>query len=147
MHGSACGCGTTEIPLIGWLQFSTRHHDHPPIPPSLTLSQRASTASPTIWSLHLPSLSAAIPSEVEALQSAHPGELEVILNNRVLGGIAITRGLFVFSIERPVVLPTQRSLWTVLKGPFAHKKKQENFERSSTSLHPWQRGLTRLISQ
>ena len=26
-------------------------------------------------------------------------------------------------------LPTQRSLWTVPKGPFVHKKKQENFER------------------
>jgi small subunit ribosomal protein S10 len=26
-------------------------------------------------------------------------------------------------------LPTQRSMWTVLKGPFVHKKKQENFER------------------
>ena len=32
-------------------------------------------------------------------------------------------------VSRPVVVPTQRSLWTVLKGPFAHKKKQENFER------------------
>ena len=36
---------------------------------------------------------AAVPSEIETLQSAHPGESEVILNNRVLGGIAITRGL------------------------------------------------------
>jgi hypothetical protein len=35
---------------------------------------------------------AAIPSEIEALKSAHPGESEVALNNRVLGGIAITRG-------------------------------------------------------
>jgi small subunit ribosomal protein S10 len=26
-------------------------------------------------------------------------------------------------------LPTQRSMWTVLKSPFVHKKKQENFER------------------
>lgn len=26
-------------------------------------------------------------------------------------------------------LPTQRSLWTVPKGPFVHKKNQENFER------------------
>lgn len=42
---------------------------------------------------------AAIPSEIEALRSAHPGESEVILNNRVLGGLAITRGLFVFSID------------------------------------------------
>ncbi|KAH7886639.1 ribosomal protein S10 domain-containing protein [Phlebopus sp. FC_14] len=29
----------------------------------------------------------------------------------------------------PVPLPTQRSLWTVLRGPFVHKKSQENFER------------------
>lgn len=32
-------------------------------------------------------------------------------------------------ISRPVYLPTQRSLWTVPKGPFVHKKSQENFER------------------
>jgi len=37
---------------------------------------------------------AAVPSEIETLRSAHPGESEAILNNRVLGGIAITRGLF-----------------------------------------------------
>ncbi|OJA19364.1 hypothetical protein AZE42_00422 [Rhizopogon vesiculosus] len=32
-------------------------------------------------------------------------------------------------ISRPVYLPTQRSLWTVPRGPFVHKKSQENFER------------------
>ncbi|KAI0919812.1 hypothetical protein AcV5_001780 [Taiwanofungus camphoratus] len=32
-------------------------------------------------------------------------------------------------VSRPVRLPTQRSLWTVPRGPFAHKKSQENFER------------------
>jgi small subunit ribosomal protein S10 len=26
-------------------------------------------------------------------------------------------------------LPTKRTLWTVIKGPFVHKKTQENFER------------------
>jgi len=36
---------------------------------------------------------AALPSEIEALRSAHPGESEVILNDRVLGGIAITRAV------------------------------------------------------
>lgn len=35
---------------------------------------------------------AALPSEIQALRSAHPGEPEVALNDRVLGGIAITRG-------------------------------------------------------
>ena len=28
-----------------------------------------------------------------------------------------------------ISLPTQRSLWTVIRSPFAHKKSQENFER------------------
>ncbi|TFK51484.1 ribosomal protein S10, partial [Heliocybe sulcata] len=32
-------------------------------------------------------------------------------------------------ISRPAKLPTQRSLWTVPRGPFVHKKAQENFER------------------
>ncbi|KAF8337336.1 ribosomal protein S10 domain-containing protein, partial [Cantharellus anzutake] len=32
-------------------------------------------------------------------------------------------------VSRAVSLPTQRSLYTVLRGPFVHKKSQENFER------------------
>ena len=32
-------------------------------------------------------------------------------------------------ISKPVHLPTERRLWTVLRGPFVHKKSQENFER------------------
>lgn len=32
-------------------------------------------------------------------------------------------------LSRPAKLPIKRRLWTVLKGPFAHKKAQENFER------------------
>ncbi|RPD52149.1 ribosomal protein S10 [Lentinus tigrinus ALCF2SS1-6] len=32
-------------------------------------------------------------------------------------------------LSKPVHLPTQRRLWTVLRGPFVHKKSQENFER------------------
>ncbi|KAG5733404.1 hypothetical protein E4T56_gene4112 [Termitomyces sp. T112] len=31
--------------------------------------------------------------------------------------------------SRPVHLPNKRTLWTVLRSPFAHKKSQENFER------------------
>ncbi|KAF9035286.1 ribosomal protein S10 domain-containing protein [Panaeolus papilionaceus] len=31
--------------------------------------------------------------------------------------------------SRVIPLPTQRSLWTVLRSPFAHKKSQENFDR------------------
>jgi small subunit ribosomal protein S10 len=32
-------------------------------------------------------------------------------------------------ISNVVALPRRRRLWTVIKGPFAHKKSQENFER------------------
>jgi small subunit ribosomal protein S10 len=32
-------------------------------------------------------------------------------------------------ISGVVSLPTRRTLWTVPRGPFAHKKSQENFER------------------
>ncbi|KAH9840739.1 ribosomal protein S10 [Rhodofomes roseus] len=32
-------------------------------------------------------------------------------------------------ISKTVPLPTKRTLWTVMRGPFAHKKSQENFER------------------
>lgn len=33
--------------------------------------------------------------------------------------------------SKPMPLPIQRSLWTVPKGPFAHKKSQENFDRKT----------------
>lgn len=42
---------------------------------------------------------AALPSEIDTLRSAHPGESEVVLNDRVLGGIAITRGLSIFTVD------------------------------------------------
>ncbi|KAL1742974.1 ribosomal protein S10 domain-containing protein, partial [Schizophyllum fasciatum] len=32
-------------------------------------------------------------------------------------------------VSRPARLPTRRSMWTVIKSPFVHKKSQENFER------------------
>ena len=43
---------------------------------------------------------AALPSEAEAIRLAHPEESGAIINDRVLGGIAITRGLLTFSIHR-----------------------------------------------
>lgn len=32
-------------------------------------------------------------------------------------------------VSGTIHLPTQRSMWTVIRGPFVHKKSQENFER------------------
>lgn len=34
-------------------------------------------------------------------------------------------------VSKPMPLPIQRSLWTVPKGPFVHKKSQENFDRKT----------------
>ncbi|RUS16849.1 ribosomal protein S10 domain-containing protein, partial [Endogone sp. FLAS-F59071] len=36
---------------------------------------------------------------------------------------------FGLSCGGPAYLPTQRSMWTLLRSPFIHKKSQENFER------------------
>jgi len=59
---------------------------------------------PSVWNISILSANhnAAVPSEIEALRSAHPGESEVILNNRVLGGIAITRavGDHIFKLDK-----------------------------------------------
>lgn len=32
-------------------------------------------------------------------------------------------------VSKTVCLPTERTIWTVIRGPFVHKKSQENFER------------------
>ncbi|KZT67552.1 ribosomal protein S10 [Daedalea quercina L-15889] len=32
-------------------------------------------------------------------------------------------------ISKTIGLPTERTLWTVIRGPFVHKKTQENFQR------------------
>lgn len=57
----------------------------------------------TSWDISVLSANhhAAVPSEIEALRSAHPDEPDVALNNRVLGGIAITRavGDHVFKVD------------------------------------------------
>ncbi|KAG2149198.1 ribosomal protein S10 domain-containing protein [Suillus clintonianus] len=54
----------------------------------------------------------------------HPQFLELYMH--LVGHAAAALGI---PISRPVYLPTQRSLWTVPRGPFVHKKSQENFER------------------
>ncbi|GBE85750.1 ribosomal protein S10 [Sparassis latifolia] len=40
-----------------------------------------------------------------------------------------TAAALAIPISRPAHLPTQRTLWTVPRGPFVHKKAQENFDR------------------
>lgn len=46
---------------------------------------------------------------------------------------------FGIPVSHTVTLPTQRSLFTVLKSPFVHKKAQENFERkiSKRAIKAW----------
>lgn len=42
-----------------------------------------------------------------------------------------TASALAIPISRPAALPTQRSMWTVIKSPFAQKKSQENFDRKT----------------
>lgn len=39
------------------------------------------------------------PAEVERLKSEHPNEPDCVTNGRVLGGIAVTRGIPLFSLS------------------------------------------------
>ena len=65
-----------------------------------------------------------IPVAVLHFRSYTPSQLDLFTHfaSHAAASLAIP-------ISQTVCLPTQRSLWTVPKGPFAHKKTQENFER------------------
>ena len=60
------------------------------------------------------------------LRSYHPRLLDFFVH--FAGHAAAALGV---PLSKPVHLPTQRRLWTVIKGPFVHKKSQENFERKT----------------
>ncbi len=65
-----------------------------------------------------------IPSAVLHLRSYHLPLL--ILFSHFAQHAASALGI---PISKPTPLPVRRNLWTVIRGPFAHKKSQENFER------------------
>ncbi|KAJ3536633.1 hypothetical protein NMY22_g5947 [Coprinellus aureogranulatus] len=65
-----------------------------------------------------------IPAASLHLRSHHPKLLDFFCH--FAGHAAASLGI---PISKVVHLPTQRSLWTVPRSPFAHKKSQENFER------------------
>ncbi|KIJ37568.1 hypothetical protein M422DRAFT_33667 [Sphaerobolus stellatus SS14] len=85
----------------------------------------------TIWTAdeHLPPIAYyprkhGIPCAVLHFRSHHPRLLELFTYFATHTGSALG-----IPMSQPIHLPTQRSLWTVIKGPFAHKKSQENFDR------------------
>ncbi|KAI0643212.1 ribosomal protein S10 [Trametes meyenii] len=65
-----------------------------------------------------------IPAATLHFRSYHPKLLDFFVH--FAGHAASALGI---PISKPVHLPTQRRLWTVIRGPFVHKKSQENFER------------------
>ena len=65
-----------------------------------------------------------IPAAILHFRSHHPELLELFTFLAVR-----TAAVLSIPVSRPVFLPTQRTLWTVPRGPFAHKKSQENFDR------------------
>ncbi|KAF8515725.1 ribosomal protein S10 domain-containing protein [Hysterangium stoloniferum] len=65
-----------------------------------------------------------IPVAMLHFRSHHPKLLEIYTFFATHAASALG-----IPISKPIFLPTQRSLWTVPRGPFAHKKSQENFDR------------------
>ncbi|KAI0819701.1 ribosomal protein S10 domain-containing protein [Trametes gibbosa] len=65
-----------------------------------------------------------IPVATLHFRSYHPRLLDLFIH--FAGHAATALGI---PVSKPVHLPTQRRLWTVIRGPFVHKKSQENFER------------------
>ncbi|EKM50425.1 uncharacterized protein PHACADRAFT_200369 [Phanerochaete carnosa HHB-10118-sp] len=67
-----------------------------------------------------------IPAATIHLRSYHISLLQLFTHF-----VAHAAAALAIPISKPVPLPIQRSLWTVLKGPFVHKKAQENFSRKT----------------
>ncbi|KAH7923593.1 ribosomal protein S10 [Leucogyrophana mollusca] len=65
-----------------------------------------------------------VPVALIHLRAHHPLHLDLFAHFAEHAAAALA-----IPASRPIHLPTQRSLWTVLRGPFVHKKSQENFER------------------
>ncbi|KAF9505977.1 hypothetical protein BS47DRAFT_1353434 [Hydnum rufescens UP504] len=65
-----------------------------------------------------------IPVAVLHLRSHEPELLELFIHFVLHAAYALN-----MPVSRAAYLPTKRSLYTVIRGPFAHKKSQENFEK------------------
>lgn len=65
-----------------------------------------------------------IPAATLHFRSYHPKLLDFFVHFASHAATALG-----IPVSKPVHLPTQRRLWTVIRGPFVHKKSQENFER------------------
>ncbi|KAJ3890974.1 ribosomal protein S10 domain-containing protein, partial [Lentinula edodes] len=80
-------------------------------------------------SIHLPYIhprTHSIPAGNITFYSHHPRLLALFTHvaSHAASSLAIP-------ISKVIMLPTERSLWTVIRAPFAYKKSQENFERKT----------------
>ena len=65
-----------------------------------------------------------IPVAMLHLRSHDPDLLDLFIHFVLHASYALN-----MPVSRAAYLPTKRSLYTVIRGPFAHKKSQENFEK------------------
>ncbi|KAM5530445.1 hypothetical protein V8D89_015885 [Ganoderma adspersum] len=98
----------------------------PPPPQALTEAKYAASIvhGRSVRAPHYLPKTHAIPVATLHFRSYHPKLLDFFVH--FASHVATALGI---PISKPVHLPTERRLWTVLRGPFVHKKSQENFER------------------
>ncbi|KAI1787480.1 ribosomal protein S10 [Ganoderma leucocontextum] len=99
----------------------------PPLPPqALTEAKYAASIvhGRSVRAPHYLPKTHGIPVATLHFRSYHPKLLDFFVHFASHAATALG-----VPISKPVHLPTQRRLWTVLRGPFVHKKSQENFER------------------
>ncbi|KAI0631594.1 ribosomal protein S10 [Trametes polyzona] len=114
---------TTAVPPAASASFAT---SPTPQPPQLSEPAYASSVvhGRSVRQPHYLPKTHGIPVATLHFRSYHPQLLDFFVH--FAGHAAAALGI---PISKPVHLPTQRRLWTVIRGPFVHKKSQENFER------------------
>ncbi|EIW52856.1 ribosomal protein S10 [Trametes versicolor FP-101664 SS1] len=114
---------TTSVPPLASASSAT-----PPAPHPATLSEPAYASTVvhgrSVRQPHYLPKTHGIPAATLHFRSYHPKLLDFFVH--FAGHAAAALGI---PASKPVHLPTQRRLWTVIRGPFVHKKSQENFER------------------
>ncbi|KAI0776872.1 ribosomal protein S10 [Trametes elegans] len=114
---------TTAAPLAASASSST-----PDVPQLTPISEPAYAASIVhgrgIRPPHYVPKTHGIPVATLHFRSFHTKQLDFFVHFASHAAAALG-----IPISKPVHLPTQRRLWTVIRGPFVHKKSQENFER------------------
>ncbi|KAK7036671.1 mitochondrial 37S ribosomal protein rsm10 [Paramarasmius palmivorus] len=133
---------TSETEMFGSESFLANSQQTPSVQPQTPLAQQTSLedelgpdfteeqyASHSVHGrgIHLPYFhpqTHSLPVAVIHFRSHHPKLLDLFTHFSTHAASALG-----IPTSRVIGLPTQRSMWTVLRSPFIYKKSQENFER------------------